>query len=145
EMGVTEYFLFDPLSEYLKPRLQGFELTAHGYQPIPRLADGSLPSKTAGVMLRGEGKRLRLLDAATGEPLLWSDELNAARQTEAKARRAAEAAQQTAEAARQAAEAAQQAAEAACRAAEEQAEQEAAARRALEEEVACLREQLGKR
>jgi Uma2 family endonuclease len=146
DMGVAEYFLFDPLNEYLKPRLQGFELTARGYTPIPRLADGSLPSKTAGLLLRGEGTRLRLINAATGEPLLWLDEVEAARQEaeeragrEAAARQAAEAAQQAAEAAQRAAEAAQRTAEAAQKAAEERVEGEAAARRAVEEELARLR------
>ena len=114
-IGVEEYFLFDPLSEYLKPRLQGFQLTGRGYQPIPRLADGSLSSKTTGLLLRGEGVKLRLMDAATGALLLWSDELEAARQ----------------------------AAEERAQAAEERAEREAAARRLLEEELARLRRGLG--
>jgi Uma2 family endonuclease len=29
-LGVKEYFLFDPLGEYLRPRLQGFQLVAGG-------------------------------------------------------------------------------------------------------------------
>jgi Uma2 family endonuclease len=122
DIGVEEYFLFDPLAEYLKPRLQGFRLTEKGYQPIPRSADGSLHSLTTGLLLRGEGKRLRLVDAATGAPLLWSDEIDRARQE---------------------AEAARQEAEAALRAAEERADREAAARRALEEELVRLRRGLG--
>jgi Uma2 family endonuclease len=89
-MGVAEYFLFDPLNEYLKPRLQGFELTPRGYQPIPRLADGSLPSKTTGLLLRGEGAGLRLVDAATGALLLWSNEVEADRQEAEERARAAE-------------------------------------------------------
>jgi Uma2 family endonuclease len=80
-MGVEEYFLFDPLGEYLKPRLQGFRLTASGYQPIPRSMDGSLSSTATGLLLRPEGVRLRLLDAATGAPLLWDEEVEAARRT----------------------------------------------------------------
>lgn len=131
-IGVEEYFLFDPLNEYLRPRLQGFQLTARGYEPIPRLADGSLLSKTTGLLLRGEGVGLRLVDAATGALLLWTDELEAARQV-AEERAGREMA------ARQAAEAAQRAAEAAQRAAEERAEREAEARRALEAELARLR------
>jgi len=128
-MGVAEYFLFDPLSEYLKPRLQGFELTALGYRPIPRLADGSLSSKTTGLLLRGEGTRLRLVDAATGAPLLWPEELEAARQI------AEERAKEEA--------AARRSAEVRALAAEERAEREAAARRKLEEELARLRSERG--
>ena len=35
ELGVREYFLFDPLDEYLKPRLQGFRLSGGRLQPLP--------------------------------------------------------------------------------------------------------------
>jgi Uma2 family endonuclease len=124
-IGVEEYFLFDPLGEYLKPRLQGFRLGERGFQPIPRHADGSLPSRTTGLILRPEGLRLRLLDAATGTPLLWREEIEAEHRAEMAARKAAE---------EQAREARNQA-----RVAEERAEQEAAVRRALEEEIARLR------
>lgn len=89
-LGVEEYFLFDPLGEYLKPRLQGFRLTTRGYQPIPRSTDGSLPSRTTGLILRPEGVRLRLVDAATGAPLLWREEIEAKLEAEAAARKAAQ-------------------------------------------------------
>jgi len=124
-VGVEEYFLYDPLGEYLKPRLQGYRLTKSGYQPIPRALDGSLSSTTTGLLLRPEGARLRLVDAATSTPLLWSDELEAARKA-AEKRAELEAA-------------ARQAAEERAKAAEEKAEQEAAARQALEAELARLR------
>jgi Uma2 family endonuclease len=96
-MGVSEYFLFDPLNEYLKPRLQGFELTARGYRAISRQADGSLPSKTTGLVLRGEGTGLRLLDAATGALLLWSNEVEANRLAAEERAKAAEERAETAE------------------------------------------------
>ena len=89
-IGVEEYVLFDPYGEYLKPRLQGYRLEKGRYQAIPLTGD-SLESRTTGVILRPEGERLRLVDAATGEPLLWSDELERARQKEAAARERAEA------------------------------------------------------
>ena len=47
------------------------------YRRIATEADGSLRSLTAGLLLRTEGKRLRLVDAATGEPLPWGEELGA--------------------------------------------------------------------
>lgn len=75
EIGVEEYFLHDPYVEYLTPPLQGFRLVEDQYCPIPREIDGSITSKTTGLKLRREGDRLRLLDAATGEPLLWPEEL----------------------------------------------------------------------
>jgi hypothetical protein len=138
-IGVEEYFLFDPLGEYLKPRLQGFRLGERGFQPIPRHADGSLPSRTTGLILRPEGLRLRLLDAATGTPLLWREEIEAEHRAEMAARKAAE--EQAREARNQArvAEERVRASEERARMSEERAEQEAAVRRALEEEIARLR------
>jgi len=34
ELGVSEYFLFDPTGDYLKPQLQGFRLEDGHYEPI---------------------------------------------------------------------------------------------------------------
>jgi hypothetical protein len=124
QLGVEEYILFDPLGDYLRPRLQGHRLALGGrYQPLPLEADGSLLSRTTGLRLRIEGENLRLIDVATGERLLFVEEERAERQ----------AAQQQAQIARQQASAA-----------EERAEEEARARRALEEEVARLRKELGR-
>jgi Uma2 family endonuclease len=83
-LGVEEYFLFDPLDEYLSPRLQGFRLTQGQYRRLEPEADGSLTSAVTGLRLQVEGSRLRLIDLATGKHLLRTDE-------EADARRAAEA------------------------------------------------------
>ena len=79
-LGVTELVLFDPYGEYLEPRLQGYRLERGGYQPLPPNPDGSLDLRTGGVTARPEGERLRLVDTASGEKLLWNDELEAARQ-----------------------------------------------------------------
>jgi len=79
-LGVEEYFLFDPASEYLRPRLQGYRLAGGRYQRLAEGADGSLSSRTTGLLLRSEGTNLRLVDAATGERLLWVEEETAARQ-----------------------------------------------------------------
>ena len=88
-IGVEEYILFDPLDEYLTPRLQGFRLSRGRYQPI-RLEDGALLSRTTGLRFQPEGERLRLVDAVTGKPVLWPDEIDAAYTREATARQAAE-------------------------------------------------------
>lgn len=77
-LGVQEYFLDDPLGEYLSPPLQGFRLIRGEYQPIRPAADGSLTSQVTGLLLSREGGRLRLTDTATREPLLWREELDAA-------------------------------------------------------------------
>ena len=76
-LGVEEYFLFDPLGDYLKPSLQGYRLTGGRYQRIPAEPDGSLRSLVTGLILRPEAdSRLRLVDAETGEPLLTDAELD---------------------------------------------------------------------
>lgn len=82
-LGVDEYFQFDPLGDYLNPRLQGFRLMAGRYRPIRPNSDGSLVSQATGVVFRPEGSRLHLTNALTGAPLLRQEE-------EAKARRQAE-------------------------------------------------------
>jgi Uma2 family endonuclease len=96
-IGTTEYVLFDPFGEYLRPRLQGYRLERGKFQPIPLEADGTLRSQTTGMTFRPEGLRLRLVDTATGRPILWHEEVEAAfiqataaQQAEAAARRAAE-------------------------------------------------------
>jgi Uma2 family endonuclease len=75
-LEVEEYFLFDPLGDYLKPPLQGYRLVEGRYQRIPAEADGSLRSLTAGLILRPEAdSRLRMVDAETGEPILTDSEI----------------------------------------------------------------------
>ena len=73
-LGVEEYFLHDPYGEYLNPRLQGFRLVDGRYRPIEPAPDGSLISRTTGLILRLEDIWLRLVDAATGERLLTPQE-----------------------------------------------------------------------
>ena len=115
QLGVAEYFQFDPFGEYLNPPLQGFRLVQGRYEPVHSNPGGSLLSHTLGVIFRAEGNRLRLTDAVTGVPLLRTKEIQ-------KARRQAE---------ENAAAAEERAA-----AAEERS-------RALEEELARLRRTLG--
>jgi len=78
-LGVEEYLLFDPLGEYLRPRLQGFRLEDGRYQPLIQRVDGSLESRTTGLILKPEGRQLRLVDRETGEPLLTAAEADEAR------------------------------------------------------------------
>jgi Uma2 family endonuclease len=69
-LGVDEYFLHDPLSEYLNPPLQGYRLQGGRYRRIAPGPDGTLVSMTTGLRLRREGEHLRLIDLGTGKPLL---------------------------------------------------------------------------
>jgi Uma2 family endonuclease len=85
-LGVDEYFQFDPEGDYLAPRLQGLRLMGGRYHPVRPEPDGSLLSQTTGVLFRVEEGRLRLTDAATGAPVLRSEEkTKALREAEAKA------------------------------------------------------------
>lgn len=89
-LGVQEYFLHDPLGEYLKPALQGYRLAGGEYRPIRPAADGSLASEVTGLLLHQEGGSLRLIDSKSGEPLLSQEEQDLAFEAERKARLAAE-------------------------------------------------------
>ncbi len=130
-LGVAEYFLFDPLDEYLRPPLQGYRLRQGRYRPLRPAEDGALRSGVLGLTLHPRGERLRLF---APESQRWLP----TPQEETAARRAAEARAAVAEA-REAAEAgARQAAEA-------QVTAEASARQAAEAELARLRALLDER
>ncbi|MGH9198171.1 MAG: Uma2 family endonuclease, partial [Acidimicrobiia bacterium] len=122
ELGISEYFQFDPLGDYLRPPLQGLRLVRGRYQPIPPNPDGSLLSRTLGVLFKAGQNRLTLTNAETGEAYLREEEADEAWRQETKARRQAEEAQRQAE----------------------EAQRQAEARAlALEEELARLRRKLG--
>ncbi len=107
-LGVREYFLYDPLGEYLRPPLQGYRLQEGEYQRMPSLGHEGLASQVLGLELRLEDSRLRVVHPATYERLLTPAEAQAARRAaearatqEATARQAAArkpAARRTAEA-----------------------------------------------
>lgn len=86
ELGVQEYFLFDPLGEYLKPSpLQGFQLIDGGYQP---LTGDRLPSQVLGLELLLKEGFLRFYDPLTKLFLPTTAELETvARAAEAEAAR----------------------------------------------------------
>jgi Uma2 family endonuclease len=79
-LGVKEYFLFDPLDEYLEPRLQGFRLTGGEYHAIPEINNG-VQSESLGLTLSADGNMLRLTETATGKRLLQLHELQEAYQS----------------------------------------------------------------
>jgi Uma2 family endonuclease len=64
-LGVAEYFLFDPLGEYLDPQLQGYRLEDGRYQPIVPDADGKLDCLELGLKFQADEEWVRLIDAAT--------------------------------------------------------------------------------
>jgi Uma2 family endonuclease len=73
-LGVREYFLFDPLGEYLSPQLQGFRLEGAYFQPLELSPEGTFFSQELGLILRPQGSLLRLADPETGQALPTLDE-----------------------------------------------------------------------
>ncbi|MGI8550312.1 MAG: Uma2 family endonuclease [Dehalococcoidia bacterium] len=122
-LGVHEYYLYDPLGEWLHPGLLGYRLGANGYEAMTSAVAGGLLSDELGMRLVLERGRLQFYDLSTGERLLSPEEqaevaleraeaetqrADTERQRatgEAEARRAAEARADEADAARRAAEA----------------------------------------
>ena len=72
-IGVTEYWLYDPKGEYLRPPLKGYRLKGRRYEPIAvsEVGDGSWVgvSGVLGLELRVEGDQLRYYDPEAGEYL----------------------------------------------------------------------------
>jgi hypothetical protein len=131
-LKVREYFLFDPLEEYLRPPLQGFRLVEGEYVPI-RMVNGRFASEVIGVDFLRIGPDLRLFDPTTGRliPTGEEDATEAWHQNRLAqlAKLKAEVAVEHAEAAKEHAEAAKEHAEAArerAEAARERAEAERA-------------------
>ncbi|MFQ6043293.1 MAG: Uma2 family endonuclease [Candidatus Poribacteria bacterium] len=122
KLRVGEYFLFDPLKEYLEPPFQGYRLVRGRYRPIP-LVDERLPSNALNLELGVKDGWLRLYNPNTKQWLLTPSEQAEALRRETEARR------REAEARRQA---------------EERAQLEALARRQAEAELARIQEELRK-
>ncbi|MBI1878211.1 MAG: Uma2 family endonuclease [Chloroflexi bacterium] len=89
-LGVREYFLHDPLAEYLDPPLQGYQLVKDDYKHLEPAQGGSLTSQVLGLTLRIEAGQLRLVNPVTGSHLLTPAEAQNLARTEAEARHAAE-------------------------------------------------------
>ena len=95
ELGVWEYWQFDPTGDYLAPPLRGQRLIANRYVDLPVRAspEGTLSghSEVLGLDLRVSQGRLRLHDPETGRDLPSSEELEERLEQETRARQAADA------------------------------------------------------
>lgn len=89
ELGVPEYYIFDPLKEVFTTQLRGFRHAGDDY--LPMAGTDRLRSKTLGLDLVVENGRLRLYDPETGERLRNHTEEAEACRREAEARKQAEA------------------------------------------------------
>ena len=81
-LKVAEYFLFDPMNQYLRPRLQGYRLINGAYQPIVPDADGRLLSAETGIHLFADNPMLRFVHPKTGEVIPTRAELDALKEQE---------------------------------------------------------------
>ena len=133
-LGVKEYFLFDPLREYLEPALQGFRLEDGVYRALEAQegpqGERQLSSEELGLWLREENGSLALYEQATGRKLLAPPELVVAlREAEERLQAETEARQE---------------AEARWREAEERLRAEVAARQEVEERLQAAEAKLAR-
>jgi Uma2 family endonuclease len=101
QIGVQEYFIFDPYREAQSSALVGFRLENGDYVPMTVARhNGSLHlrSKILGLELRVEKGQLRLYNPKTGERLRTPEEAETKARQESKARQEAEAKATAAEA-----------------------------------------------
>ena len=111
-LKVREYFLFDPLGDYLKPSMQGWRLVRGVYEEIAEVA-GRLPSETTGLHLERDGRILRLWNPETERWLLTpTQQAEEARERADQARQRADVAREQSDQARELAEAAREQGEA---------------------------------
>lgn len=78
ELGVREYYIFDPLKEVYPSQLRGFRLQDDEYLPI---VGERLQSNLLGLNLIVEDSKLRLYDPEAGERLRTHEEAEADRKT----------------------------------------------------------------
>ncbi len=65
-LGVREYFVFDPLREYMKEPFAGFRLENGLYSPIPTDEEGGVHCEELGATLKRDEDLLRVVDPETG-------------------------------------------------------------------------------
>jgi Uma2 family endonuclease len=138
-IGVKEYFLFDPLREYLLPRLQAFRLVDGAYVLQASGESERLTSEELGLDFVADAHLLRVVDPNTGRRLPTGEEYQ--EQLKLARREARKAQRQAAEARRQSAEIQRREAAARHAAADAQIEADIQRRRAaeFEAEIARLR------
>ena len=85
QLGVKEYWLFDPKGEWVKEQLRGYRLRREAYEPIQ-----DNRSEPLELRLQVEGKLINFTREDTGEKLLIPDELAEALRQEVLARQQAE-------------------------------------------------------
>ena len=96
EMGVPEYWLFDPRGDHFPPgmpRLQGLTLVDGSYLPIPTRVEQGMAvvrSEVLGLDIRRDGELLRFRNPATGQDIRHQAEAESDAVREAALRKALE-------------------------------------------------------
>ena len=86
EMGVREYWRFDPTGRWIAQGLMGWRLAGGGYERVRVEADvGCYRSEALGLELRAEGWLLRFRDPILGRDLLTHSETSRALQDTSRA------------------------------------------------------------
>lgn len=85
QLGVKEYWLFDPKGEWMQEQLSGYRLRGETYEPIQ-----DSRSEPLNLRLQVEGRLIGFYTEDTGEKLLIPDELVQALRQEVIARQQAE-------------------------------------------------------
>jgi Uma2 family endonuclease len=67
KLGIKEYFVFDPLDEYVGQQLLGYRIVDGELETIKPDSDGDLHSEELGTILSADGNILRVVDPETGE------------------------------------------------------------------------------
>jgi Uma2 family endonuclease len=73
-LGVAEYFLYDPLGDWLEPPLLGYRMVGGGYVPLEPDDQGGMLSEELGIIFRLENVQLVLIKAQSGEQLQTGSE-----------------------------------------------------------------------
>ena len=108
-LGVREYFIFDPLNEYMEIPLAGFRLYERDDNRILPDEEGRLYSKELDAFLKRENEYIRVIDAKSGKAVPSLHEaLSIAQQEAQKAREESQRAEQEAQRAEQEAQRAEQ-------------------------------------
>ena len=85
-LGIFEYFLYDPTSDYLDPPLQGFRLDKSRYRRIRPNKACLIDCRSLGITLGVDDGELVLRDLLTGDVLLTRAEAAEAARERAEAR-----------------------------------------------------------
>ncbi|HEV3021236.1 MAG TPA: Uma2 family endonuclease [Pirellulales bacterium] len=75
QIGITEYFIFDPEGISAEPLLQGFRLHEGRYVPLAMDEAGRVTSRELGLNLEVDEPYLRVIDPRSGERLKTDREL----------------------------------------------------------------------